>query len=132
MTNFTLYIAWGILYLLCAALGVLSLPGWVGVAACVLFFVPPAVLLWRSAKSGDPKTPRRIRNISLIWLGFTLFMLILNILTVAMTELAGRVLYYLMAVVCAPLVCGQYWVLSLFLFACLLMTSIQQLKTKNR
>ena len=128
MLNTYLYIFWIFFYLLCAALGVLGLPGWVGITACILFFVPPAVLLYRCGRAGDRRGVARIRNISLAWLGFAVLMLILNIATVYMSAAAGAVLYYTMAVLCAPLVCGEYWILSLFLFSCLLMTSLQQLK----
>ena len=125
-----LYILWGILYLVCAVLGVVSLPGWVGILGCLLFFLPPAVILHRAVKAEDRRNIARVRNICLIWLGVTVLMLILNIASVGMSATAGQVLYYLMAVLCAPLVCGRFWILSLFLFACLLMAAVQKLRKK--
>lgn len=125
-----LYILWGILYLICAVLGVVSLPGWVGILGCLLFFLPPAVILHRAVKAEDRRGIARIRNICLIWLSVTVLMLILNIASVGMSATAGQVLYYMMAVLCAPLVCGKFWILSLFLFACLLMASMRKLRKK--
>ena len=132
MLNTYLYIIWIFFYMLCAALGVLGLPGWVGIVACLLFFLPPALLLHGAGKAGDRRSVARIRNISLAWLGLAVLMIILNIATVYMSETAGAVLYYAMAVLCAPLVCGEYWILSLFLFACLLMSSLRLLKEMKR
>lgn len=132
MLNTYLYIFWIFFYMLNAALGVLGLPGWVGIVACLLFFLPPAILLHRAGKAGDRRGVARIRNISLGWLGLAVLMIILNIATVYMSETAGDVLYYAMAVLCAPLVSGEYWVLSLFLFSCLLMSSLRQLREMKK
>ena len=126
MKNTYLYALWGAFYLLCAALGVFSVPDWVGIIAGLLFFVPPAVILYRARRDG--KGARLIRNLSIAWLAVTLVLLVLNILSVTMSELAGTVLYYLLAVLSAPMVCGVYWVTSLFLWACLLVVSLRILK----
>ena len=128
MLNTYLYIFWIFFYLICATLGVLGLPGWVGISACCLFFLPPSVLLYRLGRAGDRKGVARIRNIALIWLAFTALMIILNIASVSMSAAAGDALYYAMAVLCAPMVCGKYWLLSMFLFACLLAAGNKQLK----
>lgn len=128
MLNTYLYILWIFFYVLCAALGVLGLPGWVGITACILFFLPPLVLIYRHSRAGERKGLRRIRNISLGWLGFAALMIILNIASVYLSATAGAVLYYAMAVLCAPMVCGKYWLMSLFLFAFVLTAANQQLK----
>ena len=132
MSDRVLYIAWGAMYAICAGFGFI-IPGngfiyGLLVFFCLLFFLPPAILLYRGVKSGNLSRLRLIRNISLIWLVLTLVMLILNILTVAMSALAGKVLYAMLVILCAPLACGQWWALSLFLFACLLTVSIQQIR----
>ncbi len=124
MNNTILYILWAAMYVICGVLGVHPIPGWVGILACIGFFVPPAVLLWRR----DGKNLQLIRNLSLLWLGLTLILLILNILTVAMSAAAGDVLYYILVLVSSPMVCGGYWVIALFGWACLLMTSLKLLK----
>ena len=128
MSSKILYTAWGGLYLLCGALGVFSVPDWVGILACVVFFVPPVILLCRAR---DGKTVRIIRNLSILWLAVTVVLLILNILSVAMTELAGTVLYYMLVVLSAPMVCGQYWLIALFGWACLLVGSLQMCKKRK-
>ncbi len=128
MKNSTLYIIWAALYVACAGLGVFNAPDWLGVLGCIGFFVPPAVILWQAGQKKDRKNLLTVRNLALAWLGVTLVLLILNILSVAMTEIAGTVLYYLMVVLCSPMVCGQIWIISLFLWACLLMASLKLLK----
>jgi hypothetical protein len=42
------------------------------------------------------------------------------------------VLYVLLAMFTAPMICGQSWVLSLFLWACLLMLSLPEKKSKKK
>ena len=118
------YIAWGILYLLGAIFPFIPEPEWLGVLTSLVFFVPPAVLLYRR------ESIRLIRNISIGWLSATVFLLVLNILSVTMTEIAGTVLYYAMAIVSSPMICGRSWLLALFGWACLLMVSLKILKKK--
>ncbi len=122
MMNKVLYMIWAGLYALCAVLGIIPTPTWLGIAACIAFFIPPGVLLWRRG------AVLLIRNLSLAWLGAALLLLILNILSVAMPATAGTVLYYSLVVVCSPMVCGHFWILSLFGWACLLMVSLKLLK----
>ena len=118
------YIAWGVLYLLGAVFGVVNEPGWLGALACLLFFVPPGILLYQK------KSVRLIRDLSLAWLSLTAFLLVLNILSVTMTEMAGTILYYTMVVLTSPMICGGNWLLSMFGFACLLTVSQKILKKK--
>jgi hypothetical protein len=42
----------------------------------------------------------------------------------------GNLLHILLIIVSAPMVCGQYWVLSLFLWACLMIWAQKLLKKK--
>ena len=135
MTNFFLYIAWLILYGICAALGCIAAPtGWL-YGLCILcgiaFFLPPAVLLYRASKTGERKTPARILTISLIWLAVTPIMIISNILSVSVSELAGTILHYLLVVLTVPMVTVQFWVLGIFLWACLMVVSIRLLKKRK-
>ena len=123
--NLYLYIAWGVLYLVCAALGVFPVQGWVGTLMCLVFFAPPAILLYRAP---NRKTVQQVRNLSIAWLALTVFLLILNILSVSMSEQAGTILYYMMVVLTAPMICGGNWLLAIFLWACLLVVSRNILK----
>ena len=101
------------------------------VTLSLAFFVPPAMLLYRAVPREDWQTIRRIRNLSILSLGSTMTMLILNFLSVGASAAVGNVLYWLLILVSAPMVCGQFWAVSLFLWACLLMVSIAQLKKRK-
>ncbi len=131
MSNKQLYILWVVLALLCAALTLVSLPGWVGLAAGVAFFAPPAVLVHRASRAEDMKTLALIQKLALAWLTLTLVLLVLNILSVAMSAMLGTVLYYLLAVLTVPMVCCGSWVLAIFAWACLFVTCLQQLRKQK-
>ena len=57
-------------------------------------------------------------------------MLVVNVLSVLRSQLLGNILYYMLVILSSPMVCSGYWALSLFLWACLLVYSLQQLKKK--
>ena len=126
MNQKTLFALWGVLFVLCAGLGLIPEPenGWKAVmtAVSVLFFLPPALLLYR----GGRNTALLIRNLAALSLGVTLVTLILNLVFAVSSEILGNVLHYILAVVSAPMICSGYWVLSLFLWACLLLTAQKQ------
>ena len=132
MTNKHLYIAWGVLYLICAGLGFIPSPEGVAMGLMIffslVFFIPPAILVTRAVKSGDRNILKTVRNLALVSLSTTFFMLVLNILSVLFTETAGLVVYCILIMVSSPMVCGQVWVISLFLWACLLIVSWKHLK----
>ena len=120
MSNKALYIIWGGLYILCAGLGFMQ-PGAEEAANAmtllsVAFFIPGAVLLYRGQKV-------QIRLLSAISLGVTVVCILLNILSVGMADIDGRILYTLLGLLSAPMFCSRMWLLSLFLWACLLMGS---------
>ena len=71
---------------------------------------------------------RTIRNLSVASLALTLVLLVVNFLSVGASKAAGDVLYVLLIILSAPMVCGQVWVLSLFLWACLLMVCLKYRK----
>ena len=92
--------------------------------AAIAFFVPPFVLLYR----GDRDTVLLIRNLSALSLGVTLVVLILNFVLAVSSETMGNLLHIVLTIVSAPMLASGYWVLSLFLWACLLMASLKKLK----
>lgn len=126
-----LYAAWGCLYILCVGLGTLDNPQGFGkvllILTSVIFFIPPAVILYDGIKAGSRKCLRRVRIISLVSLSLTVVVLIANVMSVTASEKVGNFLYELLILVSAPMICSQYWVLSLFLWACLLMVSLKKL-----
>ena len=128
MNKKMLFVFWGILFVLCAGLGFIPEPqgGWKGLmtGASLLFFLPPFLLLYR----GDRDTAALIRNLSALSLGVTLVTLILNFILAVSSETLGNILHYILVVVSAPMICSGYWVLSLFLWACLLMASLKKTK----
>ena len=124
MNQKVLFAFWGVLFILCAGLGFLpEATGWM-TALSVLFFLPPALLLYK----GDKNTVRLVRNLSLLSLGVTLVTLILNFVLAVSSETLGNILHYVLTIVSAPMICSGFWVLSLFLWACLLMASLKLLK----
>ena len=138
MTKRDLYIAWGAMYAICAGLGFISSPKGGAYAIllifALLFFVPPTILTCKAVKGGDIGELKRIRTICLIWLGLTLSVLALNFLSVSFTAAAGLFVYRLLIIVSAPMVCGQIWVISIFLWGCLLSATWQEIfkRRKNK
>ena len=132
MKKSMLYTAWAVLFILCAGLGFIPNPGLAGgilmTALSVLFFVPPALLVYRAAREKDTDTLRLVRNLSLLSLSLTLTALVGNLLGAVYSETLGNFLHYLLIVVSSPMICSGYWVLSLFLWACLLMVTMKQIK----
>ena len=130
MKNKTVFTLWGGLFIVCAGLGFIPEPAGLLrlllTAVSVLFFLPPAVLLYRAKQGRDDALRKLIRNLSALSLGLTLVLLILNFLTAFGTEAAGTMLYAMLVMVSSPMVCSGYWVLSLFLWACLLMASLRR------
>ncbi len=132
MTKRKLYIAWAVLFAITAGIGFIPNPKGMAYAAMVIFalvfFIPPTVLLTKAIHRDDKKEIKRIFFLCLGSLSATLLVLVLNFLSVASTELVGRILYGILTVVSAPMVCGQIWVMSLFLWGCLLTASVQYLR----
>lgn len=124
MSNKHLYTAWGVLYILTAALG--FIPEADGLAAAgmtllsVLFFIPGFILLYRGEK-------KPVLILSVVSLALTALCLVLNVWSVGMSADMGDFLYWLLGLVSAPMFCSRFWVLSLFGWACLLMGTFMKL-----
>lgn len=132
MKNTVLCTIWAGLFVLCAVLGLIPAPtGLLQVlmtCLSVLFFLPPCLLLVQAFRTGDRKTIALLRKLSLLSLGLTLLLLLVNILAVLGSEGLGTVLYYILALVSVPMVCSGHYVLSLFLWACLLVATLSAKK----
>ncbi|MBO5953743.1 MAG: hypothetical protein J6Q53_06480 [Oscillospiraceae bacterium] len=129
------YLIWGVLFILCAGLGFIPEPEGLIKAIMVLvsflFFVPPGWLLYRAVRSGNRQGLCCLRNLSAISLGLTLVLLVVNFLSVGASEAVGNYLYGLLVIFSAPMVCSQFWAVSLFLWACLMMTALTFLREKK-
>jgi len=112
------YALWAVLFVICACLGFVRDAAGFGkvllILSSLIFFLPGVVLLcWGQRK--------QVRIISLCSLGATLLLLVGNFFSVLASQLVGDILYVILAIVSSPMLCSQYWVLSMFLWACLLM-----------
>lgn len=128
MKNRTLFTLWGTMFALCAALGFIPQPDGLLKALLVLsaavFFVPPVVLTARAVKQRDPGLLGRMSLLCALSLGLTLLFLILNFLSITAPQWLGDLLYGILVIVSAPMVCSRFWVGSLFIWACLLTVSV--------
>ena len=89
------------------------------------FFVPPAILLYRAVTRKERNTVVCIGAISAASLVLTLVMLLVNFLSFEASAAAGAVLHVLLILVSVPMICSGAWVLSLFLWALLLMICLK-------
>jgi hypothetical protein len=121
------------MYVLCTLLAFLPSPtGFLRVLLLLLalvFFIPGGMLVFYGLKENNRKTLRQLRIVSILSLGLTLAALVGNFLTVLASDAVGTALYVLLVLVSTPMVCSSLWILSLFLWACLLMATF--LKQKN-
>ena len=131
----TLYIVWACLYILCVGLGTISPQTGAGKAVLVLialaFFVPGFLLAIEGLKQENRKNLRTVRIVCICSLSLTVLALVGNFLSVQSDAGVGAALYDVLALVSAPMLCGQYWAVSIFLWACLLMVTIPGVFTKK-
>ena len=128
------YVVWAVWYLICLFLcrgaepvGMAKVPF---VVVGIATYAPPFYLLYLSKK--DAKTIKIVQIISAASLIAFVVLFVLNILSVKWSPLAGRILDILFKVFCAPVICGQFWVVGLFLWASLLRVSFLMLKKLNQ
>ena len=132
MKQSTLFSLWGALFVVCAGLGFIPQPEGLWslllTAVAMLCFLPPALLLYRSARTGNGRTVRIVRDLALASLAVTTAVLLANFLSLHGSEFTGDFLYALLVIVSSPMICSGHWVLSLFCWACLLFAGNQILK----
>ena len=130
-----LFALWGGLFALCAALGFIPAAGTaleiLLTLLSVAFFIPGALLLRMSAQNGDRDTAALVRNLAAASLVLTLVLIILNFFSVLGSERLGNILYSILIIVSSPMICSRYWVLSLFLWACLMISAMKILRQKK-
>ena len=122
-----LYALWGALFILCAGLGFIPEPAGVLrvllTVLSILFFLPPAVLVWKGRREKDRMALSLVRNLSIASLSLSVLLIIANFLTVFRSELLGDILHGVLVVVSSPMICSGHWAMSLFFWACLLISS---------
>ena len=127
MKNQFLYALWGALFILCAGLGFIPEPaGALSVlltGLSILFFLPPAVLVWKGRREKDRQGLMLVRNLSIVSLGLSAALIIANFLVAFRSELLGDILHGVLVVVSSPMICSGHWAMSLFFWACLLVAS---------
>ena len=121
-----LYAIWLGLYILCVGLGTVENVAGAGkvlfILTALIFFIPGILLLMMGRKEHNKKMIRRVRIVSICSLALTVIVFCANVAAAA----AGSVspfLNDLLNLVSAPMFCSQYWILSLFCWACLLSAS---------
>ena len=136
MSRKLLYISWLVAYGICGALGLIQpadkLQSGAMTLCSILFFLPPGILLVQAVRGKDLKLLRRIRLICILCLSLTLTCLIANIAVVTASEAVGNILYVVLNFLSVPMVCSQYYALSLFLWACMLFTTFPKLLWKEK
>ena len=132
MNRRTLYILWAALYIVTAGLGFIPDDGgWLYyalLAVGVAFFIPGSVLLYRAVKYKNKRELLLLQRISMASLIATVVALLLNLLFVNGSDISGKVMYALLGLVSAPMLCCRLWLIGLFGWACMLMICLQQKK----
>lgn len=139
MTKKTIFLIWAGLYILCAGLGFIPgtsdavSPGAQGILTTLslLFFLPPLYLAHSAKTAGDRDTLKLLRNLSALSLAVTLLTLVANMASALASSWLGELLHIILILVSVPMVCSGYWVVSLFLWACLLMVCLSALRKRE-
>lgn len=135
MKNKILYCLWAAWYILCVGLGSFDEPeGILKIAMLVIalcFFVPGGLLLWDAKKRGNRRGVLAIRWISAASLLLTLIFLPAFLIAGTNGRDTANLLYEVLILVSSPMICSQYWFLSMFLWACLLSASFMKTKPEN-
>lgn len=134
MNKKALFALWGGFYALCAGLGFIPAPeGAVKILLVVLAagsFIPPLMLVYGYNTKKDRQTLLLIRNLSALWLVLTTLLIVLNFMSATAPTNLGNLLYSVLVIVSSPMICGQYWVMSLFGWAYVMFAAMAQLKKK--
>ena len=125
-----LYAAWLCLYILCVGLGTVEEVEGAGkvffVLTSLIFFLPGIALLVLGRKEKNKKMILRVRIAAICSLVLTVIVFCANVIAVGASGQVGSFLNDLLNLVSAPMFCAQYWVLSLFCWACLLSASFMK------
>ena len=127
-----LYLAWGGLFVVTAVLGLLFPGAQNGLgllclrAVTVAFFLPPWLILSKARAEGNVFHIRLPRYLALASLALTLVLVCAGILTAVDNPALGDLIHVVMAIVCAPLICSNFYVLPMFLWGTVLVASFRK------
>ena len=128
------YALWAAWYLICLFFCLGAEPVGLAKVSFVVIglsaYAPPFYLLYLSKK--DAKTIKIVQIISIASLAAFAVLFVLGVLSVNWSAEIGRVLDLLFKIFCAPVVCGQFWVVGLFLWASLWRACVLMLRKLNR
>lgn len=123
-----LFIIWAVLYGICAGLGFIAQPTDAQSVAMtilsLLFFVPGGILLADAIARKSKQLLLALRIICATSLGLTILTFIANLASATASDAVGNALYCALILVSAPMVSMGFELLSLFLWACLLFSTI--------
>ena len=131
----SVWLSWLYMFILCAVLGFIPSPtGFFKfvlalVAAC--FFIPGFILLVKADHRDNVKLIRLVRSIAIGALVLTTVLIMLNFLSATMSKAWGDVFYVMLVIFSSPMICGQFWVLTLFGWAFLMIYAISLLKKQR-
>ena len=129
MKHKTLFALWGGMYILCGLLGLSAESSGAGrILLALAFFLPPFLIFRQAKAKADRGTLSLLRNLSAASLGVTAVLIGLNVASLGASEAMGNLLHVLLVILSSPMVCGGNWLISLFLWACLLIASGKELK----
>ena len=127
-----LYGVWLCMYILCVGFGTVEEVEGFGkflfIAVSVIFFLPGAWILYMGVQEKNKKMLLRVRILAICSLTLTVIVFSANVIAVASSAEVGNTLNDLLNLVSAPMFCSQYWILSLFLWSCLLSASFTKIK----
>lgn len=129
-----LYCIWAVMYIICVGLGTIQERGLVvtivlGVLA-LAFFLPGFFLIHMGVSTQNKKILRKVRIVSILSLLLTLVVMIVHILCFQAREETGKAMNDLLNMVSAPMYCCFWRGTSLFLWACLFVSSFPRLWKK--
>ena len=122
------YCVWLCLYILCVGLGTVEEVAGIGKVLFILtgliFFLPGAYLLHLGKREKNKKITLRVRIVAICSLSLTAIVFCANVIAVSADASVGRILYDMLNLVSAPMFCVRYWIISIFLWACLFSASL--------
>ena len=123
-----LYGIWAVMYVAAVLLSLLDNVQGGGLVLlniyAFLFFIPGGILAYWAIREKCRIQLRLLRWVSGVSLGLTVALLVVTFLCVNASVQVGRILYSFLILVSAPMLISYNWAVSLFLWACLLVTTL--------